>query len=107
MEKDITTKSAKIEPPQSDSLPTQGPIAFDPYNSEHRIAYVMLAHEQKQHPTLRFFTPEQKTTLDMMRCKLADALAINEIKLRCEVLPKSVTIMPPEFENNIDWEMGE
>jgi hypothetical protein len=74
------------------AVPVQTSVNFDPFEPEHRVAYVMLAHECRQHPTLRFICNEQyKTTLDMMRCKLADAMTSVEIFERGSI-PKSVTI---------------
>ena len=56
-------------------------VDFNPDDPSHRIAYVMLAHTGKQHPTLRFMCPEQHpSVLDYMRIRLADRASHNEVK---------------------------
>ena len=67
-------------------------VDFNPDDPLHRIAYVMLAHTGKQHPTLRFMCPEQyPSVLDYMRICLADRASHNEVR---EVTGKS-----PKFSN--------
>lgn len=60
-------------------------VTFNPHDSEHRVAYLMLMYESRQHPNLRFVLEQPFTSLlNMMQVRMADALCHAEIQQRIQ-----------------------
>lgn len=59
------------------------PVSFDASNPEHRLAYIMMMYEGRQHPTLRFhINPPHESVLHTMQAELAKLACTSELALR-------------------------
>ena len=56
-------------------------VKFEMSNPEHRIAYAMLAYQNKQHPYLRFILePPFISVVNMMQARIVETVLADELK---------------------------